>query len=216
MPRKTKKWLHTNMTVLLDRSGSMSSIRDDMCGGFDAMMAEQRKTPGELLVTLVQFDSLSIDTVYEAKPVAQVPPLVLEPRGSTPLLDAMGSTIGATADRLDKLTTKPDKVVFVVITDGMENASREMTKTMVLERVKAHPDWEFVFLGANMDAVAEGSALGTPVASSASYQSQGASVAAAYSALSTNLRSMREGSAENMAFTEEQRKKMQTAKPTTP
>src|SRR4051812_845577 len=125
------------IVVLLDRSGSMTSIAADMRGGFDQFVADQRAQPGDAVLTLVQFDHEgglpNIDTVYEAKPLADVPSLVLEPRGTTPLLDALGRTIAEVGARLHRMpeAERPDRVLFLTITDGYENASVTHTKGSV-------------------------------------------------------------------------------------
>src|SRR5580765_28629 len=122
------------VVVLLDRSGSMSSIKKEMEGGFDQFVKEQRAVPGICVLTLVQFDSQGIDTVHEAKPIADVPALDLAPRGLTPLLDAVGQTITKTKARWD--AKKFSKLLFLVITDGQENASREFKKDQIKKLVE--------------------------------------------------------------------------------
>lgn len=159
----------TDIVVVLDRSGSMSRIKRDMEGGFDTFIAEQRKLPGEARVTLAQFDS-RYESVYEGKSLAEVPPLVLEPRDMTALHDAVGRTIEATGRRLAALPDeeRPERVLFVVITDGGENASTDFTGARVAEMVKHQTDkynWQFVYIGANQDAIANAAAMNISVAS---------------------------------------------------
>ena len=154
----------TEIVVVLDRSGSMASIVRDMEGGFDAFIAEQRKLPGECSVTLSQFDT-EFELVYSGKPLADVPPLALYPRGATALLDAIGKTIQATGERLGALPedARPERVLFVVITDGHENASEHYTAEAVLASVKHQTEkygWCFVFIGANQDAIATAANMG--------------------------------------------------------
>src|SRR5437879_5693749 len=105
----------THIVAILDRSGSMMSIREDMQGGFNNFIAEQAKTPGEVRVSLYQFDT-EYDTVYENKPLAEVPALVLEPRGGTALLDAVGRTITTVGQKLAQLDEddRPGLVVVVI------------------------------------------------------------------------------------------------------
>lgn len=159
----------THIAFLLDRSGSMQSIKDDVTGGFNALVADQRKTPGDCTLTLVQFDSQDPqETVFSTLPIAEVPELTgetFQPRGGTPLLDAMGRLITETGERIASTPEHqhPGKVIFVVLTDGLENASRTYTRDRIFEMIKHQREvysWEFIFLGADQDAIAEGSKYG--------------------------------------------------------
>jgi len=121
----------TFMAIVLDRSGSMSSVRDDAIGGFKTFLAEHQKLPGEALLTLVQFND-GYEVVHDGVLVAVVPPLTPEtyvPGGNTALLDAMGRTIDSVGAKLQSMPEgeRPGKVIVVVISDGQENASREYT-----------------------------------------------------------------------------------------
>ncbi|HYV50839.1 MAG TPA: vWA domain-containing protein [Dongiaceae bacterium] len=157
---------HKNLTeiiVLLDRSGSMATIKDDMEGGFNTYVNDLRDLQ-DCRLTLVQFDTGGIDTVVESCPIKKVPKLRLEPRGGTPLLDAMGLTMERTGERFRNTPEerRPEQVMFVVITDGQENSSHDYTKERVKQMVEHQTQvykWEFVYLGANVDAFAEASAL---------------------------------------------------------
>lgn len=203
----------TELVVVLDRSGSMSAIRRAMEDGFDHLVAEQRAAPGECRVTLVQFDSEAIETVYAGRSVADVPPLVLEPRGFTPLLDAVGRTVEQTGQRLSALDepVRPGKVVVLVITDGAENASREYTRAQVMALVKHQSDvyqWKFVYLGANVDAFAEAGGMGFAAGSAASYTPTATGVGHAYAAMSASLVSYRDGTSDTLSFDDAARQKM--------
>ena len=148
--------MKTELVFVIDRSGSMSGIRGDMEGGFNEYIENQKKLPGECNVTLCQFDD-HFDTVYYG-PIADMPRYRLEPRGSTALMDAMGRTMVAVGGRLAamKEADRPEKVLIVVITDGHENSSREFGASKIREMVKHQTEkysWDFVFLGANQDAV---------------------------------------------------------------
>ena len=158
---------NTEIVVVLDRSGSMLSIKSDMEGGFDAFIAAQREVPGKCKVTLTQFDD-RYETLYECKALSRVPKLSLQPRGSTALLDALGRTIVATKERLKRKRNKP-QVLFVVITDGHENASREFTRDQIHKLISEAGEWgnwEFIYLGANQDAIEVGTSLGFQARSS--------------------------------------------------
>ncbi len=199
MARKNAKrvGLSTEIVVLLDRSGSMETIKGDMEGGFNGFIADQQKHPSACRVTLAQFDTHSTDIVYEAKPLADVPALKLEPRGGTPLLDAMGKIIGQVTDRLalTKGPARPDRVLFLVITDGEENASHQFTKEQIRTLVKERTDdgWAFSFLGANVDAFAEAGSLGVAAAATANYVPDAAGVKHAYAAVAMAASGFRSG-----------------------
>lgn len=154
----------TDITVILDRSGSMGSIASDMCGGFDSFVRKQRQLPGECTISLVQFDTVR-ETVYSAVPIHDVPPLVLVPRGSTALHDAIGHTINETGRRLRALPEhlRPAQVLLMIISDGHENASSEFAGSTIEQMTKHQREkyqWEFMYLGANQDAVVVAKSLG--------------------------------------------------------
>jgi len=184
MAKKSKK-ADTDIliNVVLDRSGSMESIRDTTISGFNTYLADQAKLPGARF-SLTQFDTEGIDHDYVAVPVEQVRPLSRDsfvPRGGTPLYDAVAASINAV------VAGKPTgKVVFVIITDGAENSSREYTREQVFDLVNRQrtAGWEFVFMGANVDAYEVGARLGVAAASSYNYAADAAGVARAYAAVS--------------------------------
>jgi hypothetical protein len=179
----------THLYFLLDRSGSMQSIKDDTEGGFNAFIEEQRRQPGECRVTLAQFDD-QYEEVYRDLPLADVPPLHLLPRGSTALLDSIGRLLGETGSRLASMPEdqRPGIVVVGIMTDGHENASRELThahvKGMIEQQTKDY-SWQFLYLGADQDAIEVGSSIGVSPAHSMTY-SRGR-VAAAMAATSRNI-----------------------------
>ena len=156
---------YCDITVLLDRSGSMSRIKDAMESGFEEFLTAHREVPTTRL-SLIQFDDKNRhDVVYSERPVTDAPKLDLSPRGMTPLRDALCMAIDEAGKRLarKKEADRPNKVLFVVITDGLENASKAYSTYDVSDRVKRQTDrysWEFTFLGANQDAVIEGVNLG--------------------------------------------------------
>jgi uncharacterized protein YegL len=163
----------SHIYFLLDRSGSMTSIRSETIAGFDAFIAEQRKVPGTCQVTLAQFDD-HYDVVYVDRDVHDVPTLELTPRGSTALLDALGRLIVTAGEKLDALPEdkRPGSVVVGVMTDGYENASHDWTheriKALIEKQTKDYA-WEFLYLGADQDAIEEGSKMGFAAAKSMSY-----------------------------------------------
>lgn len=154
----------THIFFLLDRSGSMQSIKSDTEGGFAAFIEEQRAGAGECRVTLAQFDD-HYDVVYADRPVADVPPLVLEPRGCTALLDAMGRLITDSGAHLASLpeAERPGTVIVAIMTDGLENASREWTHAAIKSLVDQQTtqwSWQFLYMGADQDAIEVGASVG--------------------------------------------------------
>jgi uncharacterized protein YegL len=154
----------TEIIVILDRSGSMSAIRQDMEGGFDSFIADQVLLPGQCKVTLVRFDDV-VELVYQGVSVRRVPKLELVPRGATAMYDAIGFTHDAVSTRLRQTReeARPARVLVVVITDGCENASQTYDRQRVFARIRKKRDvdgWEFVYFGANQDAFAAGQAIG--------------------------------------------------------
>ena len=157
----------TELVFILDRSGSMYGLEQDTIGGFNSMLAKQKTDTAEAYVTTVLFDH-RISTLHDRLPLQEVRPMTeanYTIGGSTALLDAVGSTIKHIA-RIHKYAHpdhKPDKTLFVIITDGMENASRrytyDMVKTLITHEQEKY-GWEFLFLGANIDAAAEGARFG--------------------------------------------------------
>lgn len=161
----------TEIIVVMDKSGSMGSTRDDAIGGFNTFIGEQKKVDGEAKVTLTMFDT-AYNIVHDGIPLQDVPELTgydYVPGGMTALLDAMGRTIDAVGSRLATTPDeeKPEKVIMVIITDGEENSSTEYTHAMVMDKVNHQRDaykWEFVFLGANQDAIKAGATIGVKCA----------------------------------------------------
>lgn len=204
----------TLVAVVLDRSGSMGFIRQPTIDGFNGFLAEQKKsTADEARLTLVQFDHEYL-VVHNNLPLADVPDLTAEtfvPRGNTALLDALGRAIISTGETLAAMAEdeRPEQVVFVIITDGQENASREYTKAKIAEMVKIQTEvykWQFVFLGANMDAIGEGAGMGVHLNNAMTFSADERGVGVMYRSLSNNVKSyraVRDFSA--LSFTDEQR-----------
>jgi len=154
----------TDITLVVDRSGSMESIKSDAEDGVNQFIRDQAMEPGEALLTLMQFDS-EYELIHCGVNVANVPPYQLIPRGMTALLDAVGRAINETGARLAAMdeSSRPGLVVFVIVTDGNENASKEFSRENVrvmIERQQAQFNWQFTFLAANQDAFTEGGSLG--------------------------------------------------------
>ena len=199
---------HTDITIVLDRSGSMSSVAGDTIGGFNRFLKDQKEAPGTANLVLHQFDH-AFETPIPSKNIQSVPDLTSAtfiPRGNTALLDAIGRAIVDTGSRLS--SSPAEKVVFVIITDGFENASHEYTQTKINEMITHQREkyaWEFVFLGANQDAIKAGVSLGMSANNSMTYAANAAGTCAAFAATSSNLRSMRSGESKTMAYSADDR-----------
>jgi len=179
---------YTDMTVLLDRSGSMQVIRNDMEGGFNSFRDEQKKLPGILKISLYQFDD-TFEEVYIGKDSHDVPDLELLPRGSTALIDSAYKAIIKTGERINAMkdNDKPEKVIFIIITDGMENASHEMNRTQLKKLIETQTkkwSWEFVYIGANQDSFAEATSYGINTVNTMHYSADTKSVNVAFVNLS--------------------------------
>jgi hypothetical protein len=188
----------------------MESIRSDMEGGIKQLVRDQVTQPGACYVTLAQFDT-EYELLYQAIPAAEVTGYQLIPRGRTALLDAIGRTIGEIRGWIDRVPVdrRPDQVVFAVVTDGMENASREWSRQKVMDAVKERTEagWHFSFLGANQDAIQEGGNLGVSAASAMTYDASARGVAAAMSSLGASVRRLRSGADSSLKYTDEERRR---------
>lgn len=209
---------HTDITIVLDRSGSMASVAPDTIGGFNRFLDDQQKAPGTAAITLHQFDH-EFETVLDAKPIGEAKPLdgtTFVPRGNTALMDAIGRAITGTVSRLEKTpdADRPEKVVFVIVTDGQENASREFNHAKVHEMIthqKEKYQWEFVFLGANQDAIKAAGNIGIQAANAMTYAHNKAGTVAAFASTSNNLMRMRSGATTTMDYSAEDRLKQTRA-----
>jgi uncharacterized protein YegL len=208
----------THLYFLLDRSGSMQSIRTETVSGFNAFVAEQRKTPGKCRITLAQFDN-QYEEVCTDLPIEDFKTLELEPRGSTALLDSIGRLITTAGERLAALpeSKRPGTVIVGIMTDGMENASVKYRhadiKAMIEHQTKAY-SWQFLYLGADQDAIEVGAQIGVSADHAMRYSKE--SVDAALRASSESLSKYRAARAAGEApasarkasrFTDEQRKR---------
>jgi hypothetical protein len=215
MVKKTDNDILIN--ILLDRSGSMGGYEKDVIGHFNAYIDEQKELPGKATVSLVLFDD-RYEQVYLGKDIAEVPALTKDTyyvRGSTAYLDALGRLVKS----VDALTNKPKKVVFVINTDGYENASREFNRTqikeIITERTNNH-DWQFVFIGAGIDAFESVKDLGFNFLSvHASPSNANGGVEDSYNNLSRSTTNYRSGVTATMDFTNPDDDEDKTKKVTT-
>lgn len=181
----------TELVFIIDRSGSMGGLESDTIGGFNAMLKEQQAVEGDAVVTTVLFDD-EYELLHDRIDIRAVAPLTDKDytvRGSTALLDALGRTIQkirAVQKHTDE-KYRAEKVLFVIITDGQENASREYSAQRIKTRIehqKQKYGWEFVFFGANMDAVMEAGKLGIAADRAQNYRADAIGTSTAYTAMS--------------------------------
>ena len=167
----------TEMVFILDRSGSMAGLEADTIGGYNSMLEKQKLLEGEALVSTVLFDHENV-VICDRMPLSKVPEMTEEEyfvRGCTALLDAVGGAIHhiGNVHKYARDEDRPEKTVFVITTDGMENASKTYTYGRVQEMIKRQTEkygWEFLFLGANIDAKAEAGRLGIRERRAVKYQ----------------------------------------------
>ena len=181
----------TELVFIIDRSGSMSGLEEDTIGGFNAMLQEQQEVDGEAVVTTVLFDD-RYELLHDRISIQAVAPLTRKDytvRGGTALLDAIGRTIHKIrkVQRTVREDFRAEKVLFIIITDGQENASRHYTVDMIKERIEHQRQkygWEFIFFGANMDAIAEAGKIGIAADRARNYSADAFGTQSAYTAMS--------------------------------
>lgn len=197
----------TSINVIIDRSGSMGHLAKDTIGSFNGFLAEQKAVPGEAVFTLCTFaDKHTL--VHDFAALSSVPDLnskSYQPSGGTALLDAMGSTINMVGTKLAAIPeeARPSKVIFLIITDGEENASHEFNRHQIKSMVEHQSSvysWEFVFMGANIDAIATGAALGVSQQNTLNYDATGVGVRDLYKGVSDSLRTYRGGTSSKSDF----------------
>ena len=188
----------TELVFILDRSGSMAGLEDDTIGGFNGMLEKQKGESGEALVSTVLFDN-ECEVIYDRVDIQKLRPMTRKEyyvRGSTALLDAVGSTIHhiGNVHKYAREEDRPEKTLFVITTDGMENASRkysyEKLKAMI-QRQKEKYGWEFIFLGANIDAAGEAARFGIGEDRAVNYHADSKGTAVIYEAVSEAVCSLR-------------------------
>lgn len=202
----------TELVFILDRSGSMGGLESDTIGGFNGMLMKQKKEDGEANVTTVLFDD-QIEVIHDRFPVEIVTALTDKDyyvRGCTALLDAVGSTVKKIENIQNRLPEemKAEKVIFIITTDGQENASQEYSYAMVKKMIEKHQEagWQFIFMGANIDAAKEAENLGIRRPHAVTYRNDSKGVQLNYSAAANIVSNIRmneyydEEEADNMIF----------------
>lgn len=212
---------YTHIAIVLDRSGSMANIAKDMEGGLKSLIDEQKKLEGKATITLARFDD-HYDVVYDFSDISTVSDFSLSPRGMTALLDAMGKTMESVRSKIMQMddADKPEKVVFVFVTDGQENASKQYKRNRIFEMISDlsnkdgnninQPDndgitWDFKFIGANQDAINEGKRLGIRDGASLNFMATSNGSAEMFTTLTRSISSYRTQGIEASNFTEQER-----------
>ena len=192
----------TELVFILDRSGSMSGLEKDTIGGFNSMLDKQRNEVGEAVVSTVLFDN-ETEVIHDRVPVEKVPKLTEKEyyvRGCTALLDAVGGAINhiGNVHKYARKEDVPERTLFIITTDGMENASHRYTYGKVrkmIERQKEKYGWEFLFLGANIDAAAEAGKFGIDEDMAANYNCDSVGTALNFEVIGEAISSVRACSA---------------------
>ena len=190
----------TELVFILDRSGSMSGLERDTIGGFNSMLEKQKKESGEAFVTTVLFDD-KYKLLHDRNDIKRVNAITEKEyyvRGSTALLDAIGITINNIGIALSDTNEeeRPGKVLFVIITDGMENSSREFSYEKIKEMVehqKSKYAWDFIFLGANIDAIMTAGSFGISADRAANFVSDSSGTQLNYRVVSEAVSCIRKG-----------------------
>ena len=196
----------TEIVAILDKSGSMQGVRNDALGGINTFIEDQKKEDGEANFTLVTFDTIS-NKIFDRKNIKEVDILSEKdyvPGGDTALLDAVASQI----DELGKILSetaeddRPENVIFAILTDGAENASRKYTREQLMEKITHQTDaykWEFIFLAANQDAIQAAADIGIAANHSMNYAATGLGTRSAYSTMNETVKLYRKSKSVDMA-----------------
>ena len=188
----------TEIVFILDRSGSMAGLEDDTIGGFNAMIEKQKREPGEAYVSTILFDNHT-EVIHDRVDIQKIQPMTRKEyyvRGCTALLDAVGGAIHhiGNVHKYAREEDRPEKTLFVITTDGMENASRQYSYERVKMMIERNTDkygWEFIFLGANIDAAKEAARFGISEDRAANYHADSKGTAVIYEAVSEAVCSVR-------------------------
>lgn len=200
----------TNIIFILDRSGSMSGREADSIGGFNSMLEKQKRAPGEAILSTVLFNQ-DMKYLHKNIPIDNAENLTVEdyfPAGSTALLDAIGNTITDTEIFYKTLNIdeKPQKTIIVIITDGYENASKEYSLNQIkrmIDQKQESGEWEFIFLGANIDAIRTANSYGIKLSHAANFHNDSRGIQTNFGAISDAVACFRSGGQIDESWKEE-------------
>ena len=200
----------TELVFILDRSGSMAGLESDTIGGFNSMIEKQKKQEGEAFVTTILFDNFS-ETLHDRIPLEKVEKLTdndYTARGCTALLDAIGDAVEhiKSIHKYARAEDVPEHTMFVITTDGMENASRRYDSNTVkklINRMKKENDWEFLFIGANIDAVETAKTFGISEDRAVNYKADKRGTKVLYETVGNAVECMRAGKELDASWCEE-------------
>jgi hypothetical protein len=191
---------HAHIVLIIDKSGSMWNIANDVIGGVNSFIKEQREVEGTADLTLAYFsDPKAYTLVYDSVNIEKADDIdsnTYVTIGSTAMLDGIGRTISTVGKRLNDMdeSDRPSKVIVAIMTDGYENSSVEYTLDQIKDMIKTQTDdynWEFIFMGANIDTVSVGSSMGLTANSCVNYTASSVGTTSAYSSMSASVRSIR-------------------------
>jgi len=181
----------TEIICIIDRSGSMESIRSDAIGGFNRFLADQQEPDDPAQLTMVLFDD-QYEVVHDGADIHTVPLLTnttFVPRGMTALLDAVGKTLNTVSARLSEIpaNNRPEKIIVAILTDGQENASREFTLPVIREMISHYTKdlkWDFIYLAATQDAFSEAGKMGISADNTMQFAASKAGIRGSYNCMS--------------------------------
>jgi hypothetical protein len=206
----------THISIILDRTGSMSTIRDDIIGGYNIFIKSQKSELDKTTVSLIQFDSHDpYEVIYRFVPIDEVAKLTREnyiPRATTPLLDAVGRGINDLEKSISnmKKSERPQKIIMVIITDGQENSSREFKKEQIEKMIKEKQEkegWQFVFLSADLKAIHDAIDYGFKLYSVLNFKASIIGVREAFLTLSESLQTYKKGKSSDVDFSNNHNRK---------
>lgn len=189
----------TELVMIIDRSGSMSGLIDDAIGGYNSFIEKQKEEDGEVVLTTILFDD-KYEILHDRVNLENIQPLTRKEyfaRGMTALLDAIGKTINNIGENLNNTPEeeRPSKIIFVITTDGFENASREFSYSKIKEMIEHQQEkynWQFLFLGANIDAIGTANSLGISSKYASNYTASKAGTDSLYTSLCRTVSNYRD------------------------
>ncbi len=201
----------THITVLLDRSGSMEAIRDDVIGGYNSFLGTQQQQPGDATLSLTQFDLVDPrEIIHWFRPLLDVPALnrdTFVPRAGTPFYDAIGWSIRGLEKALERMpeAERPGRVIVAIFSDGQENSSHRYSQHRIARMIeeKQGEGWQFTYQGADLAGIHEAIACGIPRESTMAFTPNARGTAMAWNSISSAISSYRQGACEEVSFRDE-------------